>query len=156
MRERPDPLREVSIVEQRDPALRRRWFESGFFDLFTWQDAAGAAVRFELYYDVERNERALVWTRSGGTYHDGVDHGGDSGAYPQAPILVAGGKFDSGTVVPRFERDSTALPPELRELILAKMREHLLSQYRLKIGRDRVRREEWQQRRRGAKAGPEN
>jgi len=146
---RPDPLREITIVEQRDPALRRRWFENDYFDLFTWQDASGAAKRFELYYDVERNERALVWDRSVGTYHDGVDSGGGSGGHPATPILVSGGKFDSGTVVPRFERDSSGVPPELRDLVLAKMREHLLSQYRLKIGRDKVRREQWQARRKG-------
>jgi len=33
---KPDPLREVLIVEQTDPKLRRRWFENDFFDLFTW------------------------------------------------------------------------------------------------------------------------
>lgn len=155
MKERPDPLREVSIVEQRDPALRRRWFENDYFDLFTWQDAAGVMVRFELYYDVELNERALVWSRSGGTYHDGVDRGDTAGGYPQAPILVADGKFDSGTVVPRFERDSADLPPGLRDVVLEKMRAHLLARYRLKVGRDRVRREQWQQRRK-TKAAPDN
>src|SRR5215510_10347580 len=98
MEPRPDPLREISIVEQRDPALRRRWFENDYFDLFVWQDAAGAVVSFQLYYDVERNERALVWSRSGGTYHDGVDQGEASGGYPQSAILVTDGKFDSGTV----------------------------------------------------------
>jgi hypothetical protein len=155
MQRQPDPLREVLIVEQRDTALRRRWFENDYFDLFTWQDAAGAVVRFELYYDVERNERALVWNQSGGTYHDGVDRGDASGGYPQAPIHVADGKFDSGTVVPRFERDSATVPAELRDFILAKMRAHLLAQYRLKVGRDRVRREQWQKRRK-AKDAPEN
>jgi hypothetical protein len=156
MSERPDPLREVSIVEQRDPALRRRWFESDFFDLFTWQDAAGALTKFQLYYDVELNEHALVWSRAGGTYHDGVDSGdASSGGRGQAPIHVADGKFDSGTVVPRFERDSAALPSEMRDFVLAKMREHLLAQYRLKVGRDRVRREQWQKRRK-AKDAPEN
>src|SRR5262245_36958231 len=155
MAERPDPLHEVSIVEQTDPALRRRWFENDYFDLFTWQDPAGAVARFELYYDVELNERALAWSRSGGgTYHDGVDHGDSSGT-PQAPIPVPGGKFDSGTVVPRFERDSATLPPELRDFVLAKMRSHLLSQYRLKVGRDKVRREAWQARRKG-KSAPRN
>jgi hypothetical protein len=152
MRERPDPLREVLIVEQTDPSLRRRWFENDYFDLFTWQDAAGALTKFQLYYDVERNERALVWSRAGGTYHDGVDHGDGS---RQTPILVRGGKFDSGTVVPRFERDSATLPAELRDFVLAKMREHLLAQYRLKIGRDRVRREQWQKRRK-TKVAPEH
>ena len=149
-------MREISIVEQRDPALRRRWFENDYFDLFTWQDAAGAVVRFELYYDVERNERALVWSRGVGTYHDGVDQGDAAGGHPQSPILVADGKFDSGTVVPRFERDSAALPPELRGIVLEKMRSHLLAQYRLKVGRDRVRREEWQKRRARSKDAPEN
>jgi hypothetical protein len=143
MQPRPDPLREVLAVEQTDPSLRRRWFENDFFDLFTWQDSKGALTKFQLCYDVELNERALVWERSVGTYHDGVDHGDGAG---RTPILVGGGKFDSGTVVPRFERDSANLPPELRDFILVKMREHLLSQYRLKVGRDLVRREGWQKR----------
>ena len=155
MERKPDPLREVLIVEQTDPKLRRRWFENDYFDLFTWQDPDGALAKFQLYYDVERNERALTWTRNVGTYHDGVDHGNATSGHPEAPILVSGGKFDSGTVVPRFERDSAALPPELRDVVLAKMREHLLSQYRLKVGRDRVRREQWQNRRK-AKDAPRN
>lgn len=141
MQRQPEPMREVLIVEQSDPSLKRRWFQSEYFDLFTWQDSTGTLTKFQLFYDVERNEHALVWSRSGGTYHDGVDHGD--------------GKFGPGTVVPRFERESATLPPELRELVLAKMREHLLAQYRLKVGRDRVRREQWQKRRK-AKDAPEN
>src|SRR5262252_5240859 len=153
MRPRPDPLREITIVEQTDPSLRRRWFENDYFDLFTWQDSTGALTKFQLCYDVELNERALVWERSVGTYHDGVDHGDGVG---RTPILVNGGKFDSGTVVPRFERDSASLPSEVRDFILAKMREHLLSQYRLKVGRDLVRREQWQKRPAKARGAPEN
>ena len=55
MKRRNDPLREVLIVEQTDPSLRRRWFENDYFDLFVWQDTAGAVTRFELCYDVELN-----------------------------------------------------------------------------------------------------
>ena len=152
MHPKADPLREITIVEQTDPSLRRRWFENDYFDLFTWQDSTGALTKFQLCYDVELNERALVWERSVGSYHDGVEHGDGAG---RTPILVDGGKFDSGTVVPRFERDSASLPSELRDFILAKMREHLLSQYRLKVGRDLVRREQWQKRPK-AKDAPEN
>src|SRR5262245_60628595 len=149
MQRPPDPLREVLAVEQTDLPLKRRWFENDYFDLFTWQDAAGALTKFQLYYDVELNEHALVWNRSVGTYHDGVDSGDGT---RQTPILVhSGKKFDSGTVVPRFERDSANVPSEVRDLVLAKMREHLLSEYRLKIGRDKVRREQWQKRRAAAK-----
>jgi|SRR6267142_4434103 len=156
MHHQPEPLREVLIVEQTDPSLKRRWFENDYFDLFTWQDFTGTLTKFQLFYDVERNERALVWSRSGGTYHDGVDHGDSGSGHPEAPILVHGGRFDSGSVVPRFKQDSETLPPELRDFVLAKMREHLLAQYRLKVGRDQVRRERWQRRRAGSKDTAEN
>jgi hypothetical protein len=156
MERQPDLLREVLIVEQTDPAVRRRWFQNDYFDLFTWQDSAGAVKKFQLCYDVERNERALVWTLGGGTYHDNVDSGGTSAGHAQTPILVGGGRFDSGSVVPRFERESATVPSEIRDFVVAKMREHLLSQYRLKVGRDKVRRERWQQRRGKDKDPSEN
>ncbi|TMH24407.1 MAG: hypothetical protein E6H61_04085 [Betaproteobacteria bacterium] len=113
-------LREVLIVEQDNPALKRRWFESDYFDLFIWQDAGGAFVRFQLCYDVELNERALVWSDTEGFYHDGVDHGGSmDGGVGEAPILVRDGKFDSGTVVPRFEREAAEIPADVRDFVLA-------------------------------------
>jgi hypothetical protein len=149
-------LREVLVVEQKDLSLRRRWFQSDYFDLFTWQDAAGQVTKFQLCYDVGRNERALVWSRSEGTYHDGVDPGDAVGGHGQTPILVPDGKFESGAVVPRFRLESAAIPAELRDLVLAKMREHLLAQYRLKVGRGRVRRERWQRRGTEGKGAPEN
>ena len=150
-------LREVLIVEQNNPALKRRWFESDYFDLFIWQDAGGAFVRFQLCYDVELNERALVWSDTEGFYHDGVDHGGsmDDGV-GEAPILVRDGKFDSGTVVPRFEREAAEIPADVRDFVLAKMRSHLIELHRQKMGRKRVRRERWQQRKPRFKLSPKN
>src|SRR5215813_9799779 len=134
-------LREILIVAQANPSLKRRWFESDYFDLFVWQDLDGAFVRFQLCYDVELNERALVWSGSEGFYHDGVDHGdgGSGGSHGQAPIFVRDGKFDSGTVVPRFERESGEMPADVRDFVLAKMREHLIDIHRQKLGRKRVR-----------------
>jgi len=150
-------LREVLIVEQNNPTLKRRWFESDYFDLFIWQDSGGAIVRFQLCYDVELNERALVWSDTEGFYHDGVDHGGGTEGGPgQAPILVRDGKFDSGTVVPRFEREAVEIPADVRDFVLAKMRSHLIELHRQKMGRKRVRRERWQQRKLRLKASPGN
>jgi hypothetical protein len=151
-------LREVLIVEQNDPSLKRRWFESDYFDLFIWQDPGGALVGFQLCYDVELNERALVWNTADGFYHDGVDHGdaGPADALGQAPILVRDGKFDSGTVAPRFEREAAQMPADVRDFVLAKIREHLIELHRQKMGRKRVRRERWQQRRTRFKASPKN
>ena len=144
-------LKEVLIVEQNDLSLKRRWFESDYFDLFIWQDPGGAFASFQLCYDVELNERALVWNGAEGFYHDGVDSGGI-----QAPILVSDGKFDSGTVVPRFERESAQIPADVRDFVLVKMREHLIELHRQKMGRKRVRRERWQQRKLRFKASPKN
>ena len=151
-------LREVLIVEQNNPALKRRWFESDYFDLFIWQDAGGAFVRFQLCYDVELNERALVWSDREGFYHDGVDQGdgGPEGERGQVPILVRDGKFDSGTVVPRFEREAAQMPADVRDFVIAKMRDHLIELHRQKMGRKRVRRELWQQRKPRFKASPRN
>jgi len=151
-------LREVLVVEQNNPTLKRRWFESDYFDLFIWQDAGGAFVRFQLCYDVELNERALVWSDAEGFYHDGVDHGegepGDGRA--KTPILVRDGKFDSGTVVPRFEREAAEMPADVRDFVLAKMRAHLIELHRQKMGRKRVRRERWQQRKARFRASSRN
>jgi len=144
-------LKEVLIVEQNDLSLKRRWFESDYFDLFIWQDPGGAFASFQLCYDVELNERALVWNGAEGFYHDGVDTGGI-----QAPILVSDGKFDSGTVVPRFERESAQIPADVRDFVLVKMREHLIELHRQKMGRKRVRRERWQQRKLRFRASPKN
>ena len=150
-------LREVLVVEQDNPALKRRWFESDYFDLFIWQSEGGAFVRFQLCYDVELNERALVWSDSEGFYHDGVDHGDDMHTgFSQAPILVRDGKFDSGTVVPRFEYEAAEMPADVRDFVLAKMRAHLIELHRQKMGRKRVRRERWQQRRTRFRPSPRN
>ena len=148
-------LREILIVEQRDPSLKRRWFESRYFDLFIWQTPSGAFTKFQLCYDVERNERALVWSQSGGSYHDGVDHGdgvgGPGSGHGQSPIFVPDGRFDSGTVLARFTREAADIPADVREFVLAKIGEHLIQSRSRKMSRRRVRRERWQQR----KSGPE-
>ncbi len=149
-------LREILIVEQDKPALKRRWFESDYFDLFAWQDLSGAFVKFQLCYDVDLDERALVWDGKGGFYHDGVDHGESASGGLMAPILVPDGKFDSGTVVPRFVREAADIPAEVRDFVLAKIREHLIESHTKKMGRKRVRRERWQQRKPGPKAAREN
>ena len=145
-------LREIAGVRQDAPALTRRWFQGRYFDLFTWQESAGAFTRIQLCYDVERNERALVWSRNEGFFHDGVEHGEHAAGQAASPILVPDGKFDSGTVVPRFERDAAGIAAEVREFVLAKIREHLVALHRMKIRRRQVRREEWQRRKAAARA----
>jgi hypothetical protein len=148
-------LREISGVRQDAPGLTRRWFQGRWFDLFLWQDAAGEFTRFQLCYDIERNERALVWSREHGFFHDGVEHGEHAAGQAASPIFVPDGKFDSGTVVPRFEREAAAMPVEVREFVLAGIRRHLIERHQMKAKRRQVRREAWQRRRTGAAAAPD-
>lgn len=138
-------LREIRGVKQDRPGSTRRWFQSDYFDLFTFQDDTGAFTGFQLCYDVERNERAFSWSAANGFFHDGVD----DAAVPQSQasaILLPEGRLDSGTVVPRFTREAVEIAPEVRELVHVKIREYLLKVYHERRSRRRVRREGWQAR----------
>ena len=53
-----------------DPPARRRWFHDDFFDLFVWQ-AGGEVTLFQLCYGADSAERALVWDKQRGFFHDG-------------------------------------------------------------------------------------
>ncbi|TMG76435.1 MAG: hypothetical protein E6H75_08230 [Betaproteobacteria bacterium] len=63
---------------------------------------------------------------------------------------MSDGKLDSGTVVPRFKREAADIPAEVSDFVLAKIREHLIVSHTRKMGRKRVRRERWQQRKSGS------
>ena len=73
-------MREIRSVKQDKPGFTRRWFQSDYFDLFTFQDDTGAFTGFQLCYDVERNERAFSWSAANGFFHDGVDDAADLAA----------------------------------------------------------------------------
>jgi hypothetical protein len=63
-------LREIRGIDQRNLQRRKRWFQDDYFDLFLWQDAAGAIVEFQLCYRRDtRNERVLEWRRGRGFQH---------------------------------------------------------------------------------------
>ena len=147
-------LREITAVAQNKPGFHRRWFEGKYFDLFTWQDAAGAYTSFQLCYDVEHNERAFSWFADRGFFHDGVDDSGDL-TRGQPALLTLGGKLDSGEVLPRFEREAENISIEVRDLVIAKIREHLINRHDVKSKRHVVRREQWQRRSTGNATGPD-
>ena len=53
-----------------DPPARRRWFHDDYFDLFVWQ-ADGEVTLFQLCYGTDSADRALVWDKRRGFFHDG-------------------------------------------------------------------------------------
>ena len=62
-------LREIHGVTD-EPHARRRWFHDDFCDLFVWQ-ADGEVTLFQLCYGMDATERALVWDKTKGFFHDG-------------------------------------------------------------------------------------
>jgi hypothetical protein len=138
----PVVMREIENVRQDDPEKLRRWFHDDYFDLFVWQSVSGGFLSFQLCYNIEINERALVWNDHG-FFHDGVD------LRPgETPILVPDGAFEGDTVIPRFERYAAKIPADIFDFVLAKMREHHARPPAGRPPRAKVRRERWQMRRR--------
>src|SRR5260221_12925073 len=85
-----------------DPPARRRCLHDDFLDLFVWQ-AEGEVTLFQLCCGVDSSDRALVWDKGRGFFHDG----------PPAPE----------DVVTRFDDAATALPEDIRGEIREKIHE---------------------------------
>jgi len=84
------------------------------------------------------HERALVWNIGGLFTRRGH---GEGGIGIEAPILVSDGKFDREPSCPAFEKRGGPDPADVRDFVVAKMREHLIELHRQKMGRKRVRRD---------------
>ncbi|HYR34626.1 MAG TPA: hypothetical protein VEQ87_10080 [Burkholderiales bacterium] len=115
-------LKEIHGVAD-DPPARRRWFHDDFFDLFVWQ-AAGEVTLFQLCYGVDSSDRALVWDKARGFFHDG----------PPAP----------DDVVVRFDDAATALPEDIRGEIRQKIHEFAGRRLAVTSRRRQFRRAAWQ------------
>jgi hypothetical protein len=115
-------LKEILGVADDGPA-RRRWFHDEYFDLFVWQ-AEGEVTLFQLCYGVDTSDRALVWDKARGFFHDG----------PPAP----------DEVVSRFDDAATALPPDVRSEIREKIHEFAGRRLAITSRRKTFRRAAWQ------------
>jgi hypothetical protein len=123
-------LREIEGIAD-EPRTRRRWFHNEYFDLFVWQTEQGDITLFQLCYGVGANERALVWHRIGGFFHDGAG----AARPPEAEKILA-----------RFETAAQPLPQNIREAVIERIREFLASEELAPARRKRFRREDWQKR----------
>jgi len=115
-------LKEILGVTD-DPPAKRRWFHDDFFDLFVWQ-AEGAVTLFQLCYGADATERAIVWDKSRGFFHDG----------PPGPQEV----------VSRFDDAAAALPEDIRQEIREKVHEYAGRRLQVLSRRKSFRRDDWQ------------
>jgi len=133
-------LREILDVLQDDSLSQRRWFHDDYFDLFLWQ-VAGELVAFELCYGIHTSDRAVVWSRGRGFFHDG-------GAANSGDLIgVRYGSrdpVDADPIVARFELASYGLPEALRLALRERLREFSLRRLEIPTRRERFRRAAWQ------------
>ena len=129
-------FREITVSKQANEGAKRRWYQSDYFDLFIFyfRHSARADVKadrefvgMQLCYDIRRKQRTLEWKKEGGFSHHKVVKGGgdtmsDHGA--SASLLEPGGDFDAASVVDRFMRESTTLPPIIRQFVLQKLADY--------------------------------
>lgn len=122
-------LHEIIGVADEPPA-KRRWFHDDYFDLFVWQTAGGELTRFQLCYGIVSSERALVWQRQGGFFHDGD--------------LARTESLDD--VLAHFEKVAPTLPKLIRQTVGARLREFASLAAELPVRRKSFRRAIWQRR----------
>ena len=130
-------LREITGLTQDDPASTRRWFHDDDFDLFV-RESGEELTAFELCYGIRSNERALVWTREHGYFHDGEVSHDFIGAG-----LAPGGPLETDPVLARFTLSAGRLPRTLRLALEQHLREFAQSANG-SARRGRFRRAEWQ------------
>ena len=123
-------LREIEGIGE-EPRTRRRWFHNEYFDLFVWQTDVGEITLFQLCYGIDASERALVWHRVGGFFHDGA-----------GPATLS----TAEKIAARFEVAAHALPQNIRQAVTERIREYLASEQPAAARRKQFRRADWQKR----------
>lgn len=117
-------LSEIANPSQDRAGTRRRVFDSPTMNLYLWQDeTSGDIVRFQLCYDTDRDEHALLWHRGGGFRHERIDGGEDEPLYNRSPISIPDGDFDLPELIADFRRQSHVLDPAIAEFVAARLTE---------------------------------
>jgi hypothetical protein len=114
-------LKEILGVAD-DPPAKRRWFHDDYFDLFVWQTGEEVTL-FQLAYGGDSSDRALVWDKKRGLFHDGQ---------PAADFVT------------RFEDAADALPESIRREVREKVHEFAGRRLAVRSRRKAFRRDDWQ------------
>ncbi len=120
----PDRLAEISNPSQDHAGARRRVFDSPTMNLYLWQDAgSGDIVRFQLCYDTDRDEHALLWRRDGGFRHERIDGGEDEPLYNRSPVSIPDGDIDLPYLIASFRQQSGDLEPAVAAFVAQRLAE---------------------------------
>lgn len=129
-------MREIEGVTAEAQA-RRRWFHDDYFDLFVWQNDGGDVTLFQLCYGTASSDRALVWYKDRGFYHDGAEAGKGE--------VIGAGSVTSDPVLTRLASAAGELPDEIRRPVIECVREFVEKKPQVPARRKQFRRADWQQ-----------
>ena len=116
-------MREIGPVRQDSEHGKRRWFQDEYFDLFVWQDPAGAPIGFQLCYERNCAEGAISWSVREGFAHARVDGGRSVGlAPPMSPMLRSDGMPPYFRIYNRFLAAAAGCDPALYAFVLERLR----------------------------------
>jgi len=123
-------LEEVrKVAQQKGVEGARRWFADDQMDLIVWYSAGGRISGFELCYDKDGDEHSLLW-RGGRLTHAAVDQGEDLPTDNRSPIVVSGRRPLPRRVLAEFRRRAEKLEHEIAELVIAQLKNALVSRKR--------------------------
>lgn len=134
-------LREIRGVDQRNRQRIKRWFQDDYFDLFLWQDPAGAILEFQLCYRRDtREERVLDWRRGRGFQHLKAEalNAASSFLEDDTWALRLDGALPYADVTRRFENAAPGLPADLARFVREKIDEYARPARRLRPWTGRV------------------
>lgn len=110
-------LREIHDVRQVPGEPRRRWFSDEDFDLIVWLDPQDRLIGFQLCYDKETEQKALMWLEDDGYRHSRIDDGDNPGKMKASPVLEADGHFDREGIGRRFRKNQGDVPEALADRV---------------------------------------
>ncbi|MGB0713858.1 MAG: hypothetical protein ACPGUC_09900 [Gammaproteobacteria bacterium] len=118
-------LAEIDALMDEATEPGRRWFHDEAMDLFTWSDASGDLVRFELTTRCGATENAVTWTAEQGLCCYRVDGGEDDPQRNRTPVFIAGMVECLPSIAGRFRVVARLLDEGLRDPIQECLREGL-------------------------------
>lgn len=136
-------MREILGVAHEAEA-RRRWFHDEYFDLFVWQTGSGEITLFQLCYGIDSSERALVWNKDKGYFHDGKQTGATADGEIIGATLAQGLLPEADPVMSRLDAAMRSLQEDIRQTVYARVLDYAEKQAAIPTRRQSFRRADWQ------------
>ena len=119
-------LREIKNITQMPGQHARRWFNDEFLDLFVWQDDDGHITGFQLCFDKDTNERALLYSELDGySLHD--VQGEESSLDMGSPVLARAAELPCPRLLALLAERGGGIDKRVLRYVTKKLEAYLMS-----------------------------